>query len=37
MSSNFLIESDDDVYSAAPTYTFLWQTPLMRTSLKILA
>ena len=22
MSSNFLIESDDDLYSAVPTYTF---------------
>ena len=25
MSSNFLIESDDDLYSAVPTYTLLWQ------------
>ena len=25
MSRNFLIESDDDLYSAVPTYKFLWQ------------
>ena len=25
MSSNFLIESDNDLYSPVPAYTFLWQ------------